>query len=111
MSPEPSSSSNPEPTGTDAHRQKPAPAPTPFDNPWLLPILLIGFALWFSYDGWLNPNIKSIWFNRICAPIAAMAALWSGRGALRENKARREAEERSRTERVSNPELRGPEAR
>jgi hypothetical protein len=65
-------------------------APTPFDNPWLLPILLIGLALWFSYDGWLNPNTKSVLFNRVCAPIWALWALWSTRTALRESRLRRE---------------------
>jgi hypothetical protein len=95
MPPEPSSNFDPEPTPKAASGEK--PAPTPFDNPWLLPILLIGFALWFSYDGWLNPNIKSVLFNRICAPISALAALWSVRGALREHRLRRENERDSQT--------------
>ena len=73
------------------------PAPTPFDNPWLLPILLIGLALWFSYDGWLNPETKSILFNRICAPISALAALWLMRGAVRETRLRREGEQSGQT--------------
>jgi hypothetical protein len=94
MPPTSSPDLDPEPGGKAADREK--PAPTPFDNPWLLPILLVGFALWFSYDGWLNPNIKSILFNRICAPIFAVLALWSLWGARREHKARRESEERGR---------------
>ena len=89
MPPEPSPNVDPEPRGK-ADRER--PAPTPFDNPWLLPILLTGFALWFSYDGWLNPNIKSILFNRICAPIFAALALWSLWGARKEHRARRESE-------------------
>ncbi|HME71034.1 MAG TPA: hypothetical protein VKM54_14360 [Myxococcota bacterium] len=95
MPPEPSSNFDPEPARRAASHEK--PAPTPFDNPWLLPILLVGFALWFSYDGWLNPNTKSILFNRICAPISALAALWFTRGALRENRLRRENEQRGQT--------------
>jgi hypothetical protein len=99
MPPEPASNLDPKPSRRDANHDK--PAPTPFDNPWLLPILLTAFALWFSYDGWLNPNTKSITFNRICAPISAAAALWTAWGALRESRARRENEERSRTDRAS----------
>jgi hypothetical protein len=93
MPPEPSPDVDPE--AKAAEREK--PAPTPFDNPWLLPTLLIGFALWFSYDGWLNPNIKSIMFNRICAPIFAALALWSLWGARKEHRARREHEGRDGT--------------
>jgi hypothetical protein len=96
MPPEPSPQLDPEPTEKAARDGK--PAPTPFDNPWLLPILLTGFAFWFAYDGWLNPNIKSILFNRICAPIAALGALWAIRGALRETRLSREKEQDGRTD-------------
>ncbi len=41
----------------------------PFDHPWFLPGLLYAFAVWFGYDGWLNPNIKSVTFNRVMAPL------------------------------------------
>ena len=93
MPPEPSSNFDPESKAVSSEK----PAPTPFDNPWLLPILLFGFALWFSYDGWLNPDTKSILFNRIGALIWALAGLWSLRGALRENRLRRENEQRGQT--------------
>src|SRR5208337_1577142 len=86
--PGPAMHSDPEPTGNpkaDSER-----APTPFDNPWLLPILLVGFALWFFYDGWFNPNIKAVMFNRIGAPLLALAAAWAVRGALRDQRLRRE---------------------
>jgi len=86
--PEPSSPLDPQKPSDQAEDGK--RAPTPFDNPWLLPILLIGLALWFSYDGWLNPNTKSVLFNRLLAPIWALAALWSTRTALRESRLRRE---------------------
>jgi hypothetical protein len=39
-------------------------APTPFDNPFFLPVILIGFAIWFIYDGWFNPDMEWIKFNR-----------------------------------------------
>ena len=40
-------------------------APTPFDNPFFLPVILVGFAIWFIYDGWFNPNMEWIKFNRV----------------------------------------------
>jgi hypothetical protein len=41
-------------------------ASTPFDHPFFLPALLIGFTLWFGYDGWLNADFDPQWitFNR-----------------------------------------------
>jgi hypothetical protein len=29
-------------------------APTPFDGPFAAPLLFLGLALWFAYDGWWN---------------------------------------------------------
>ena len=41
-------------------------ASTPFDHPFFLPALLIGFTAWFGYDGWLNADFDPKWigFNR-----------------------------------------------
>ena len=41
-------------------------ASTPFDHPFFLPVLLIGFTAWFGYDGWLNADFDPQWisFNR-----------------------------------------------
>jgi hypothetical protein len=41
-------------------------ASTPFDHPFFLPALLIGFTAWFGYDGWLNADFDPQWisFNR-----------------------------------------------
>ena len=52
-------------------------ASTPFDHPYFLPALLIAFAAWFGYDGWLNPEFDKQWlsFNRygffVLLPLAA----------------------------------------
>ncbi|MAE93411.1 MAG: hypothetical protein CL910_01995 [Deltaproteobacteria bacterium] len=50
---------DPEPT-QEASEPQPAPkpeyAPTPFDGPYFVPVLLAGMALWFGYDGFLNPE-------------------------------------------------------
>ena len=65
------------------------PERTPFDNPWLLPGLLLAGALWFAYDGFLNPTIKAVWFNRIGALVLAVSAFVTGRRALQEQRSSR----------------------
>ena len=40
--------------GTEAEEEE--EARTPFDNPYFLPVVLLGFALWMGYDGWLNQD-------------------------------------------------------
>lgn len=62
-------------------------APTPFDNPFFLPVLLIGFSLWFIYDGWLNPDMEWIKFNRVGAAIFSSLAIWFTVKAVRERRA------------------------
>jgi hypothetical protein len=63
-------------------------APTPFDNPFFLPVLLIGFSLWFIYDGWFNPEMEWIKFNRVGAVIFSGLAIWFTSKAIRERRAR-----------------------
>jgi hypothetical protein len=60
------------PDERDPLASEPAPqeseerASTPFDHPFFLPALLIGFTAWFGYDGWLNADFDPKWitFNR-----------------------------------------------
>ncbi len=61
----------------------PKPQTTPFDNPFFLPVLLGVFAVWFGYDGWFNPEIESITFNRVVFALSLVGALYFGRDALR----------------------------
>jgi hypothetical protein len=61
-------------------------APTPFDNPFFLPVILIGFAIWFTYDGWWNPNIKAVMFNRVMSPITGVLAAFYTYRAVRERR-------------------------
>ncbi len=61
----------------------PEPRATPFDNPFFLPVLLAVFAVWFGYDGWFNPEIESITFNRVVFAVSLVGALYFGRDALR----------------------------
>ena len=66
-------------------------APTPFDGPYFLPVVLLGLAAWFGYDGWINADASMQrwwWFNQGGALIFA---LWGGWLLF---KARREQAER-----------------
>ena len=62
-------------------------APTPFDNPFFLPVLLIGFTVWFIYDGWFNPEMEWIKFNRVGATVCSLLAIWFTFRAIRERRA------------------------
>lgn len=79
------------------------PTPTPFDHPLSFPILIGLFALYFGYDGWFNPKIKSIMFNRWGFVICSIICVWTMRiglremRILRERKAKKAAEEAART--------------
>ncbi len=67
-------------------------APTPFDNPFFLPVLLLGFAVWFIYDGWFNPDMEWIKFNRVGAGVTVVLGLWFTRKAILERRAARESD-------------------
>jgi membrane associated rhomboid family serine protease len=67
-------------------------APTPFDNPFFLPVILIGFAIWFIYDGWFNPNMEWIKFNRVGAAITGVLGAYTTWRALRERSRQRAGE-------------------
>lgn len=66
-------------------------ASTPFDNPFFLPVILIGFAVWFTYDGWFNPDMEWIKFNRVGALVTAVLGAYYTWRAVQER--RREAEQ------------------
>ena len=59
---------------TEPTPKKSAPAP----GPYLFTLILLAVGLWFAYDGWLNPEIESVLFNRILAPLFLLAALLDG---------------------------------
>ena len=76
------------------------PSPTPFDHPLFLPALFVAFALWFGYDGWFNPHIESVQFNRIMFGVWVVGALWFGRKGwleLREDRERAASASRGET--------------
>jgi hypothetical protein len=62
-------------------------APTPFDNPFFLPVILIGFAIWFIYDGWFNPEMEWIKFNRGGAVVTTVLGAYYTWRALKERRA------------------------
>ena len=70
----------------------------PFDNPYFLPVALFAFALWFGYDGWCNPLIESVMFNRVGFPILLALAVYFGWRARTEIRAAREAQANPRSD-------------
>ncbi|TMA33785.1 MAG: hypothetical protein E6J87_09030 [Deltaproteobacteria bacterium] len=63
-------------------------ASSPFDHPAFLPVLLWGLAAWFGYDGWFNPKIESVMFNRYGFGILVVLAIYFSVQSLRETRAR-----------------------
>lgn len=61
-------------------------APTPFDNPFFLPVILIGFAIWFIYDGWFNPDMEWIKFNRSGAVVTSILGVYYTWRAIQERR-------------------------
>ena len=68
-------------------------APTPFDNPYFLPVVLIGMTLWLAYDGFLNTEfIEShtgdeawvVGFNRWGSLVVGVLAAWFTFRAVKE---------------------------
>lgn len=61
----------------------------PFDNPYFLPVLLAGFALWCGWDGFISDKFLerpgTLWFNRIAFLILGSLAGWLTAKARRES--------------------------
>ncbi|HPG27548.1 MAG: hypothetical protein H6748_02750 [Spirochaetaceae bacterium] len=55
------------------------PPPNPLYHPLFLPVLLVAFALWFGYDGFLTTDpdmLEHQGFNRIMFGIMIPICLW-----------------------------------
>ena len=65
------------------------PAPTPFDHPFFLPAVCIGFTLWFGYDTYIHPLEEHLDFNYYGFKIVLAASVWYGYLAFCEIKERR----------------------
>ena len=55
-------------------------------------MILVGFAIWFIYDGWFNPDMEWIQFNRVGAVVTTVLGTWSTVRAVREYRADKESE-------------------
>jgi hypothetical protein len=63
----------------------------PFDNPYVLPVLLAGFALWCGWDGFVSDKFLdrpgTLWFNRIAFLLLGSISGWMTFRARRETSA------------------------
>ncbi len=67
-------------------------ASTPFDNPFFLPVILLGLFVWAVYDGWFNPDFEWIQFNRVLAVVTGVLGGWLTWRAIQERRAERESD-------------------
>ena len=59
-------------------RERRGPPPNPLYHPFFLPVLLVGFSLWFFWDGFVTSDpdmLKHQLFNRVCFGITALLCL------------------------------------
>ena len=60
----------------------------PFDNPYFLPVLLAGFAIWCGWDGFISDKFLerpgTLWFNRIAFLLLGSISAWMTMRARRE---------------------------
>lgn len=60
----------------------------PFDNPYFLPVLLAGFALWCGWDGFVSDKFLdrpgTLWFNRIAFLLLGSISGWMTMRARRD---------------------------
>lgn len=69
----------------------------PFDNPYFLPVLLLGLSVWFGYDGWLNSDEhmqQYRLFNQIGFGLLVLGGLWTLVRARRETRAKAQSGDR-----------------
>lgn len=63
-------------------------ASSPFDHPAFLPVLIWGLAIWFGFDGWFNPKIEAVMFNRYGFGVLVLLGLYFTIQSIREVRAR-----------------------
>jgi len=60
----------------------------PFDNPYFLPVLLAGFAIWCGWDGFISDKFLerpgTLWFNRSMFLLLGSISAWMTIRARRE---------------------------
>ena len=57
---------------------------TPFDHPLFLPVILLGLTIWFFWDGFVDPMVDHLAFNRGGFAVLALATAWFGYKGLQE---------------------------
>ena len=86
---------------SDQKPVEPGPPPTPFDHPLFLPVLLLGFSIWFGYDGWINQDPEMLEhqdFNRYGFAVLAVLTAWFGYKGVSEWKASKEEPSQNSTQ-------------
>jgi hypothetical protein len=63
-------------------------ASSPFDHPAFLPVLIWGLAIWFGFDGWFNPKIEAVMFNRYGFGVLVLLGIYFTIQSIREVRAR-----------------------
>ena len=63
-------------------------ASSPFDHPAFLPVLIWGLAIWFGFDGWFNPKIEAVMFNRYGFGVLVALGIYFTIQSVREVRAR-----------------------
>lgn len=63
-------------------------ASSPFDHPAFLPVLIWGLAIWFGFDGWFNPKIEAVMFNRYGFAVLVVLGIYFTVQSIREVRAR-----------------------
>lgn len=75
-----------------SERKRRGPPPNPLYHPLFLPVLLVGYSLWFGYDGFLSPpEYEHRFFNQVMFGVTALIALWVVPRGIREFQRDREA--------------------
>ena len=81
----------------DGEYEDEAPAATPFDNPYFLPVILWGLAVWFGFDIVTDAQAYQNYpnFNRGGFGILSLAAIYFTRSAILEKRAMAEEDSAS----------------
>jgi hypothetical protein len=97
----------PSAAGSDSGAEKPAadkrrgPPPNPLYHPLFLPVLMVGFMLWFFWDGFITTDpemLKHQTFNRVLFGVTLLFSLRFVPRGIREFREERAAAARKQTE-------------
>ncbi len=98
---EPSASRSDSAEDAPASPARRGPPPNPLYHPLFLPVLMVGFMLWFFWDGFITTDpemLKHQTFNRVFFGVTLLFSLRFVPRGIREFREEREAAEREQTE-------------